>query len=353
MIGDEMEARPAECLEGIDLPDGWHIQSRISRHPKSTGGCFSESYKVINSDGREAFLKAFDFSSAFRGPGDLADNLADLSNTFIFERELLNKCKGKSRIVTPITAGYADIQRFAPLHKVPYLIFEMAQSDIRTKVAEWKEFDLAFSLRSIHHSSVGLQQLHLTQIAHQDLKPSNVLYFGQEGSKLSDLGCASDMSMPSKNDKYQIAGDPKYAPPELRYGLSIQDNFHARFIADMYLLGSLIFFFFLGVSASSLLWYKISRDQNRKFTQSTFTQDLPYLQYYFNDCLSDLKTSLDYAAGEIADSILQISRELCEPDPKRRGNPKTFGSLTPQWDLQTYISRFNLLARKAEKKLTL
>lgn len=343
--------RPAECLLGLDLRGGWHVESYVKRHPRGTGGFFSVSYKVKNKTGREAFLKALDFSSALQGPGDIARALEALTSAYNFERDLLTKCQRLSRIVTPIADGYADIKRFMPLNQVPYLIFELAKGDIRTEVLEWQTFDLAWALRSLHHSVTGLKQLHSARIAHQDLKPSNVLYFPSEGSKLSDLGRASYASTPSPNDDSRVPGDFNYAPPEFIYGWIHTAGFERRFIADLYLLGSLIFFFFMGVSATTILWLKISEQHGERFTQTDFLQDLPYLQVAFSQSLTDLRTAILPIAGNLTDDILQIAKQLCEPDPRRRGNPKLFLTKIPQYDLQTYISRFNFLARKAEMKL--
>lgn len=347
-----MGVRPAECLIGLDLTGGWHVDSIIKRHPKGTGGCFSVSYRVSNKNGKQAFLKAFDYSAAFQGPGDQARMLQDMTTAFNYERDLLNKCSGLSRIVTPLSDGYADIKKHHPLNQVPYLIFEMAKNDIRSEIADWTVFDLAWSLRVLHNSSVGLQQLHLKRIAHQDLKPSNVLFFPNEGSKLSDLGRASYASSPSPiDDIARIPGDFTYAAPELYYGWAHSEGFGKRYISDLYLLGSLIFFFFMGLPASQILWLKISELHKNNFTQTQFLQDLPYWQEAFAVSLSLLEQNIKPIAGKLSDGILQIARELCEPDPRKRGNPKVFDTLIPQYDLQNYITRFDVLARKAEAGL--
>ncbi len=343
--------RPAECLLGLELPGGWHVESFMRRHPRGTGGCFSVSYRVTNKDGREAFLKALDFSSVLQGPGDILLALQALTSAYNFERDLLAKCRGFSRIVTPIADGYADIKRFLPLNQVPYLIFELASCDIRTEVLEWQTFDVAWALRSLHHSTTGLQQLHLAHIAHQDLKPSNVLYFPSLGCKLSDLGCASYASTPSSNDEPRVPGDFSYAPPELLYGWSHTTGFERRFIADLYLLGNLIYFYFMGCSATAVLWLKVSEQRGGSLSQTDFLQDLPYLQAAFSESLTDLRTTLLPIVGNLTDDMLLIAKQLCEPDPRRRGNPKIFLTKIPQYDLQTYISRFDLVARKAEKKI--
>jgi eukaryotic-like serine/threonine-protein kinase len=127
----------------------------------------------------------------------------------------LAKCKKRNlhRVVTPLANGTVKVPGgFGPLENVCYLIFELASGDIRDEVNKFAAFDLAWCLRSLHHSALGLKQLHDAGIAHQDLKPSNVLVFSDSGSKIADLGCASDSTAYSKIDGLPVPGDMGYAP---------------------------------------------------------------------------------------------------------------------------------------------
>lgn len=346
--------RPAECLLGLDLHRGWNVDSFVHRPPTSTGGKFSVGYLVINTDGRKAYLKALDFSAAFQQP-DPSRALEDLTKAYNFERDLLAQCKDKvlHRVVTPLADGTVEVPgNFGPLGNVSYLIFELAMGDIRKEVEQWKEFDVAWALRSLHHSALGLQQLHYVGIAHQDLKPSNVLVFPVDGSKLSDLGRAAHIQIPSLNDKFSIPGDYGYAPPEQLYNWHHSHDFSSRCIADIYHLGSLIFFFFLSCSATHAIQLKISQKHEKAFTRSDFLQDLPYIQHAFCETLGELRASVESFAGDLADEIVMISQQLCEPDPRRRGDPRVLAaSHIPPYDLQPYISRFDRLAKIAEMRI--
>jgi hypothetical protein len=86
----------------------------------------------------------------------------------------------------------------------------------------------------------------------------------------------------------------------------------------------------------------------RNFNQSTFLQDLPYIQHAFTAVLTDLRSAVTPITEDLADEIIMIADQLCEPDPRRRGDPKILSSKIPQHDLQPYISRFDRLARYAE-----
>ena len=173
---------------------------------------------------------------------------------------------------------------------MPYLIFQRAEGDIRDKLDKWKEFekkfDLAWALRSLHHIAIGLQELHGMRIAHQDIKPSNVLVFKLEESKLTDLGSASQVGKPSKSDRMPVAGDVSYAIPEQWYGWSQSLDFENRYLVDLYRLGSLIFFFFADLSAMDAVQLKISIKYGKEFVRSDFISDLPSIQHAFEESLS-------------------------------------------------------------------
>lgn len=349
----ENKMRPAECLVGKDLHGGWHVDSFAHRPSTSTGGKFSVGYLVINADGRKAYLKALDFSAAFEQP-DPARVLEDMTKAYNFERDLLAMCKDKKlrRVVTPLADGWAEVPGFGELGKVAYLIFELATGDIRNEVAKWQKFDLAWVLRSLHQSAVGLQELHSTGIAHQDLKPSNVLVFPVDGSKITDLGRSSHIQIPSKFDMLRMPGDKGYAPPEQRYGWHYSPDFSLKYIADLYHLGSLIFFFFLHCSATSAIQLKISQKHAKEFANSDFLQDLPVFQHAFGEVIDELYTSVESFAGDLTDEIVMIAQQLCEPDPRRRGDPRALAALSrPQHDLQPYVSRFDRLAHTAEMRM--
>ena len=330
------------------------MQSIVYKPPTATGGKFSVGYLVVNKQGQKAYLKALDFSAAFQSP-DPARELENLAKAYNFERDLLAKCTENKldRVVIPIADGWVKVPgNFGDLGNVAYLIFALAKGDIRSEVERWKKFDVAWVLRSLHHSAVGLNQLHSAGIAHQDLKPSNVLVFPKEGSKLADLGRASDISTPSATDDCAIPGDIGYAPPEQWYGWRNSPDFSPRYMADLYHLGSLIFFFFMDCSATAAIRFKISQKHAKNFTPSDFIQDLAYIQNAFVESLDELRKYVKESAGDLAEEIVMVAQQLCDPDPRRRGDPKVLETAyVPHHDLQRYISRFDRLAKVAEIRM--
>jgi len=350
--------KPAEDLTGLDLQGGWHVDGRVTQSAKGTGEYSSISYFASNEKKEKAFLKAIDLSSALQDD-DLMGKLHELSVAYEHEFNLLHQCKDKRlrRVVVPIAEGLAQVSElYKPLDRVPYIIFPRAEGNIRDVLERWREFekkfDLAWALRCLHHSATGLQELHGMNIAHQDVKPSNILVYPVEGSKITDLGSASQAGNPSRSDKWPVAGDVRYATPEQWYSWSQSAEFENRYLVDLYRLGSLMFFFFSDLSAMDALQLKLSSQYGKDFVKSDFISDLPYLKYAFKESLDGLRESVEKIAGGLTDQIIMIAGQLCDPDPRKRGDPRAGAAkYREQHDMQAYVSRFNILARRAEIRM--
>jgi len=208
---------PAQQLSGRTLPGGWTVGQILERPPGGTGGHFSRSYLVKSSDGKVAFLKALDFTEALKKSPDPARTMQLVTTAFNYERDLLAACKQRrlSRVVTVLADGMVRVSDSLD-GIVQYLIFEQANGDARTLMDSGQQFDTTLKLSSLPHVATGLRQLHGLEIAHQDVKPSNVLVF-PDGSKVGDLGCASRKGNANPRDDFPVVGDTAYAPPELLY----------------------------------------------------------------------------------------------------------------------------------------
>lgn len=341
---------PAQELEGRTLPNGWKVMRRIPRPQTATGGYFSTSYIVCSTSGEKAFLKAMDYQRALIS-SDPARELQAMTAAYVFERTLLQKCRERrlSRIVNVLDSGTLPSPGSDPSGVVEYLVFEIANGDIRQYIDAGEEIETAWALRTIHGAAAALQQLHSIRIAHQDVKPSNLLVFEDEHPKLADLGRAFDRDAASPFDELNIAGDKTYAPPELLYGQVAADWQERRLGCDMYLLGSLVMFFFTGgVSMTHLLLTRLSKDHHYNNWTATYGEVLPYLQHAFVSIIYDLRQSVDTRYSRVPDIVSQ----LCNPDPKRRGHPKTLLSSANQYSLERYVSIFGNMASRAEYSLT-
>ena len=151
-----------------------------------------------------------------------------MTEAYNFERDLLDKCHSHrlSRIVRVLDAGTLPSTAGDPASVVQYLIFELADGDIRSFIQIANDLDVAWALRMMHHVTAALRQLHSAGIAHQDVKPSNILIFQRRRSKLArprsrfdrfrqspfdHLPCAVTRPMPHRNCytvKYPMIGLP-------------------------------------------------------------------------------------------------------------------------------------------------
>jgi serine/threonine protein kinase len=336
----------AQMLEGLTLDGGWKVVKKVTPSSDATGGNFSQGY-IVEGPGRlRAFLKALDYSRAMRAP-DPARTLQALTETYNFERDLLNRCKarGMDRIVTALADGTTNVSGTADSGVVQYLIFELADGDVRSQADATKRFDRAFALRALHHVATGMFQLHSDGIAHQDLKPSNVLIFRAKQTKLADLGRAARNGAAPPHDAINIAGDPAYAPPELLYGEVDSDWNRRRLGCDAYLLGSMATFFFTGQGMTALLARELDPTHKWDAWAGTYRDVLPHVRDAFGRVVNGIKADLH---ADDRDEIVSIVRQLCEPDPRLRGHPKDRRFPTGQYSVHRYVARFDLLARRAE-----
>ena len=341
---------PAEQLVGRELPKGWIVEESIERPESATGGHFSSSYIVRSDSGIRAFLKAMDYKKALESR-DPAKALEMMTAAYNFERDVLEKCKDHnlSRIVSVLDSGTLPPQEGDPSSVVQYLIFELAKGDIRSFIDFEEDFDTAWVLRTMHQAVAALRQLHSVEIAHQDVKPSNVLIFEDNLSKLADLGRASDRNSTSPHDEFRCAGDYTYAPPELLYGHVAQDWGTRRLGCDMYLLGSLVTFLCTSISMTHLLLERLNKKHHYKNWGGTYSDVLPYLQHAFTQIIRELRTKLP---SGFADDIAELVKQLCNPNPELRGHPKNIKYGNNRYSLERYVSIFDYLAKRAEYSLT-
>ena len=344
--------RPAKQLLGKTLDGGWHVTEMLQALPCATGGHFSQSYIVRSDTGETAFLKALDYVEALTSidpPPSLA--LLALTEAYSFERRLVEKCgRGMDRVVRGLASGTIRMDS-GPSGVVEYLIFERADGDVRAHLASVAQIELTWILKCLHHVATGLMQLHSVGIAHQDLKPSNVLVFERTISKIGDLGRAAYLGTAGPYDENDCAGDLTYAPPEVLYGFRAPEWRERRFGCDLYLLGSLVVFFFSGLGMTGLLMNELAEPHRWRNWDGSFAEVLPYLRDAFSKVLVKLEQS-HIPKTRIGASIKVLITELCDPDPAQRGDPKNLElRFKSPLSLERYVSRLDLLAKRAEVEL--
>lgn len=344
----------ADNLEGQTIGP-WKVEKKFPHKP-SSGGTFSVGYEVSNASGEKGFLKALDYSSAFRS-ASIVDTLNGMTNAYIFERDLLSRCCDKKLkyIVRIVDCGQFSLPQdqypagitFCP--PVDYMVLEMADRSVRNLIDLSQLFDYAWALRSLHNVAVGIEEMHGIQIAHQDIKPSNVLLFDKKHlSKLGDVGRSSSMTVLAEHDKYNYAGDGTYSPFEQLYGEINPDWKIRRYSCDMFMFGNLIMTYFNNISITTAVISKLPISCSPKNWGDTYHAIRPQIENAFSECVEDFNHNID---EELRDELINMIKQLCCPDISKRGDLKNSHLGSQQYSLRRYISRLDYWAKKYEYQL--
>ncbi len=338
----------ASRLEGQALPDGWRVLKFIHHSIDATGGQFSIGYLVENIDGRKGFLKALDYASAFTGLSKpISQALQELTEAINFEKYVLARCR--ERKLDRVVVSIADGTLINGLDTVEYLIFELADGDVRKHLSAATNIDLLWRLKTLHHIATGLEQLHSNDIIHQDLKPSNILVFNGTLAKLADFGRAACSGQTPPHDSLSFPGDLTYAPPDILYKFSLSDQTLRRLSFDAYLLGSMVVYLFTGQACTPLL---ISNLPSQYANWRSYGGTINDIKLHIQDSFTRvIETVTSHVPVEFRKELLNAVRELCEPDPMRRGHPGERRGTASQFSLARYRTLFNLLAYRAESSL--
>lgn len=338
----------ANNLLGRTLQTGWKVIKKIEKEEYSTGRFFSVSYRVKKKN-EICFLKAFDFAKFFKlaGPNEkIVDVMTDMLNAYKYEKELSDFCKDKNvtKVCFVKDSGEENVEGYT-IPVVPYLIFELAEGDVRKNLYFSEKLDNTWRLKSLHEIAVGLKQLHYIEISHQDLKPSNILLFKGE-TKIGDLGRSICRSISSPYKTIAFTGDFNYAPPEIMYGYYLKDWHDRVFSTDCYLLGSMVVFYFTGVSMSAMISKYIPKDFRYEVWRGSYNEIIPYIMDAFSRALDEFENSIN--DGYLKKELRWVVERLCYPIPKERGHPENIITRGSSYNLERFVSKFDLIYRKAK-----
>jgi len=342
----------AQYLLEKTLNDKWKVVEKIKKEPNETGGNFSVGYIAIDTNGKKVFLKAFDFSKAFSGTVDAMKVLNHMTNAYDFEVKLMNKCVGSNLryVVKLIDANQYIEDGF--LYPVPYMVFEFAESSARKIINISAQIDAAWSLRSLHNIAVALYELHKVNIAHQDVKPSNVMIFnGKKTSKIGDVGRSSSLDMRIDHDDLICAGDISYSPWEQLYGWIDSDWEVRRYSCDMYMFGNLIYTYFNGLSINTSMLTRIKKEYRPKLLNGsysgTYWDILPLLVHIFDRTLLEFNSDI---SDPLRSELISLVKQLSHPDYlNQRGDLKRNGA--QRFSMERFITKLDLMASQYEYKL--
>ncbi|MBN9020052.1 MAG: hypothetical protein J0H11_21765 [Rhizobiales bacterium] len=236
--------------------------------------------------------------------------------------------------------------------RVPFIILELADGDVRRRQRQISQANrAAWAMRALHHAAVGLNQLHQADISHQDLKPSNLMSFSDRSLfKVGDMGRSLMLGATIQHENYYVAGDPTYAPLELLYGYVSPDWDTRRLGCDLYLLGSMAVFFFLGHGLTPLVLSRLDGQHVPADLgggwEGSYEDVLPIIRSAFTSVLGELHEALP---ERLREPVVAAVRALCEPDPLLRGHPRTRAQINSnRFELTRFISEFNYLATQAQ-----
>lgn len=338
---------PSTALEGLVTESGWTIGKMINK-TSGSGGNFCVRY-LASKDGKIGFLKAMDLSRAMVS-GELED-IQKIVNEYLFEQKVLDKCKEKKlkRVVTPLDSGkVTSPSGIGPYKIVYYIIFELAKCDLREQFINKQIESWVSVFQSLHHVAVGIKQLHYIGIAHQDIKPSNILYYKDDSSKVSDLGRVTDEKNESPFSSQSFTGDYSYAPVELRYGVTITE-FIDRRASDLYLFGSLIYHVIEGAQLTAILEHE-GKLIMPNMQDSSYFEALPFLKSAFTTIINRFtETSESLFGKKIANELTEVVKELCNPDYNERGN-KIHNNKSMRLSMERYIGKMASILRMIKIK---
>jgi hypothetical protein len=331
MTAAKASPTPAECLHGAQLSGGWKVLKR-SETTGEHGGGFSVCW-IVERGSQQAFMKAIDLRRAMRrGSENPMQELERVARAYNHELELLIACAGRgmNRVVRALDHGQHLVDPGDELSTVFYLIFDIAAG--------------ARNFTVLHDVAVGISQLHGAEIAHQDLKPANLLVYSdvQEIIRLADLGRASRPVPSMPHDKFPFAGARSHAPPEGLYGEG-PPTWDGRRACDLYHLA--------GVSATSAWVGRLDPDLLPKRIGGPYEGDyadvLPFVRQAMQD-VCDLFP--DLGDDRLQEVVIRCFRELCDPEPGLRGHPRARIGHRDRLSVERYVALFDLEAKRAANR---
>jgi eukaryotic-like serine/threonine-protein kinase len=349
-------------LKGQRFGPVWQVLEKIERTEKNYGGLFSVGYRARNAaTGDFAFLKATDLDLLTEEEGSSFDRMAAAIKMHGFERKIVEHCKGNNmdRIVTPLDFG-DTVMVGANGVKEPlfWITFEWADSDGKMHRTRVQKYDFVWVAKAMHNLAIAVSQLHQASICHNDIKPSNVLVFKEYLQKLGDLGRAISPDFECPHSLEVCLGDPRYASPELLYqhqSINLGD-LRWRKANDLYLLGSVGYFFVTGTMLSPTILSQMQSD-HRPFSLDGgwgdgFESVLPHWRSAHAKAIGLLESSLPEGLLALSkdygqEFVVAIS-QLTEADPCIRGHPSEAAN-GQSYSVQRYISLFDKLSLVAAR----
>lgn len=338
---------------GLTLVDGWRVVEKADLKDDRTAAEFSVGYYVENAQGKRAFCKALDWSSAMEAD-DIAEAMQYLSKAYLFERDLLDRCRQARmrRVVHAIADGTVSVPNAVP-SRVSYLIFDEADADSRDVMDETDPAEFAVGLALVRDCAVALGQLHRGRVAHQDVKPANLLGWRQNGSwsaKLADLGRAFSEALEGPHGDHPCPGDTNWAAPEVLYGWpeGMPRTSKDRQLSDLFSLGSLLCYVLVRLPYGALLEMELEPDHRWQTRQGDYDDVRAVL---IDGHEHATKRVVEIVHSDIRVEVELLIGDMCDPIASTRGRLARRGGYESAFLMERYITRLDRLAKKYPYRL--
>ncbi len=257
-------------------------------------------------------------------------NNAQAAFEFDGEGQLLQKLARRSHVIDWYGSNSTSVDvslngRQVPLD-VKYHVMALASGSVNELLDDPDTFAaLTWEDRLGHWRGAvkGVHQMHLSHVAHRDLKASNCLLMvdggGNSEVRIGDLGRSKDFSQPPSfppSEYYFGRGDPRYSPPEY---LWCQGGFTERDFrcADLYGLGSLFVELATGHPMTALAVVSIPQAhlQGAQDRRNQYRRDLSALRPSFHRAIEHMALQVP---AKIRPQAVALVRQLCDPVPEMR-----------------------------------
>lgn len=335
-------------LVGFVAGERWLLERLMHDGYPETGGNVGTGYIARDQrTGRQAFVKAVDYMYWQRDP----DKLAIALNQARFESDVLSYCgeRRMSKIVQMYGSGLLEFERRrdAQIYSFLYIALELGEGDIKSHVDYCLAGSVYWKLCVLRDMALAISQLEKAHLAHNDVKPSNIIRFDTARAlpsvKLGDLGRVVRKDGTGPYDAELWPGDPSHRPFEIRYGVQEPEWQNRRTAADAFMLGSLMSYLFAGVSLTE----RVENSLPRNYRSCTYAGD-------YRDILDVVRHTWALVLNEqivptfpapIRDEMAEIMLCLTDPDPRVRGDRKARQQQGRPVGLERFHSRFDRLAK--------
>lgn len=339
----------ADALVGVTIAGRWRLDEKFHVGKQESGGNFGVGYTATDlQDGLRRFVKIVDFRSRLRDMSQLRQ-LLEMAE---FEVIMHKACMRMSKVVRMVGHGQLAFQ--TPASPDPYnylcLVLERGDGDIKSHVDFHPDRSPYWKLWVLREVALAIVQMERAQLAHNDIKPSNVIRFPSNGTvhniKLGDVGRTVTKSGTGPFDGMAWAGDPRHKPLELLYGWEEPEWQNRRTAADAYMLGNLVSFLFSGASLTERVINSLPPEYRHGVGgfAGPYRDLLDIIRHIRNRVLED--QILPTFPAEVRLELGDIVRWLTEPDPQLRGDPSARRGGTVGID--RILSRLERLAQRAQ-----